>query len=116
VSVAIAPVLPRLSDGREQLEEAVRAAREAGARRVWSKLLDLRPGTREHFLAALARDWPGALADYERLYADRAYLPQSRVEEVAAIVRSQAAGAGIALRRRRQPIRPAAQAQLTLAV
>jgi hypothetical protein len=36
---------------------------------VWANLLYLRPGTREHFLEALARDWPALLAEYERLYS-----------------------------------------------
>ncbi len=45
-------------------------------------MLYLRPGTREHFLEALARDWPELLPDYERLYAGRAYLPSSETEPV----------------------------------
>ena len=36
------------------------------------------PGTREHFLEALARDWPSESARYERLYAGRSYLPPAR--------------------------------------
>ena len=62
----MAPILPGLSDAPEQLEDVVRAAREAGASKVWASLLYLKPGTREHFLAALARDWPEEL---ERLRA-----------------------------------------------
>ena len=65
---------PGLSDRPEQLAEVVRAAREAGASGIWANLLYLRPGTREHFLAALARDWPEQLRRYERLY-DRRRLP-----------------------------------------
>jgi DNA repair photolyase len=116
VSVAIAPVLPVLSDRPAQLAEAVRAAKEAGARRVWSKPLDLRPGTREHFLAELARDWPEALEDYERLYAERAYLPRSTARELAELVRSHTRAQGVGWQRRRPPVRPTAPAQLTLAV
>ena len=48
--VGMAPVLPGISDRPEQLREVVKAAREAGATGVWTNLLFLRPGTREHFL------------------------------------------------------------------
>ena len=71
--VAMAPILPGLSDRPESLESVIRAAREAGATHLWAAPLNLRPGTREHFLAALARDWPSELARYERLFAARAY-------------------------------------------
>jgi len=37
-------------------------------------VVNLRPGTREHFLEALARDWPEQVERYERLYARGAYL------------------------------------------
>ena len=73
--VGMAPILPGLSDRPEQLAEVVRAAREAGATGIWANLLHLRPGTREHFLENLARDWPEELPRYEQLYANgRAYL------------------------------------------
>jgi DNA repair photolyase len=84
--VGMAPILPGLSDRPEQLAEVVRAAREAGAVSVWANLLNLRPGTREHFLDCLARDWPELLPDYERLYAGRAYLPAAEQEPVRAEV------------------------------
>src|SRR5258706_1590355 len=58
VGVALAPILPGLSDRPELMAEAVRAAREAGAVRIWTELLYLRPGTREHFLEKLAEVWP----------------------------------------------------------
>jgi DNA repair photolyase len=75
VGVGMAPILPGLSDRPEQLEEVVRAARTAGARSIWVSALHLRPGTREHFLEALAQDWPEEVARYEQLFAGRAYLP-----------------------------------------
>jgi DNA repair photolyase len=67
-------LLPGISDRPEQLAEVVGAAREAGACGIWSNLLYLKPGTREHFLDNLARDWPEELERYERLYRRRAYL------------------------------------------
>jgi len=82
VGVGMAPILPRLSDGRESLAAVVRAAREAGATGIWANLLYLRPGTREHFLDNLARDWPDLLAHYEHLYAGRAYLGRPEVEPI----------------------------------
>ena len=77
VGVGMAPILPGLSDRPEQLAEVVRAARAAGARSIWANVLHLRPGTREHFLEALAEDWPEQVGRYEQLFAQRAYLPAS---------------------------------------
>ncbi|MCK9518773.1 MAG: radical SAM protein [Dehalococcoidia bacterium] len=79
--VAVAPILPGLTDASEQLEAVLRAARDAGAAYVWCRVLDLRPGKREHFLERLAVDWPELVPVYERLYT-RAYL---RAQEKAAI-------------------------------
>ena len=75
VGVGMAPILPGLSDRPEQLEEVVRAARAAGARGIWASVVHLRPGVREHFLEALAQDWPEEVERYEALFASRAYLP-----------------------------------------
>ena len=65
VGVGMAPILPGLSDSPESMAAVVRAARDAGATGIWANLLYLRPGTREHFLENLARDWPGLLPDTE---------------------------------------------------
>jgi DNA repair photolyase len=72
--VGMAPILPGISDRPEQLAAVVRAARDAGATHLWANLLHLRPGTREHFLDQLARDWPEELEHYERLYGSGAYV------------------------------------------
>ena len=80
--VGMAPILPGLSDRPEQLDAVVKAAREAGAVSIWANLLYLRPGTREHFLEALARDWPEELDRYERLYERRAYLKDEQTKPV----------------------------------
>ena len=76
-SVGMAPILPGLSDRPELLADVVKAARDAGATSIWTNVLYLRPGTREHFLENLARDWPELVPRYERQYAGRAYLPKA---------------------------------------
>ena len=73
-SIGMAPILPGISDRPEQLEEVVRAAREAGATNLWAGVLHLREGTREHFMECLARYWPEERERYESLYARGAYL------------------------------------------
>ncbi|HEV7811312.1 MAG TPA: radical SAM protein [Candidatus Limnocylindrales bacterium] len=81
-SVGMAPILPGLSDRPELLADVVKAARDAGATSIWTNVLYLRPGTREHFLENLAHDWPELLPRYEQLYEGRAYLPRAEVDPV----------------------------------
>jgi DNA repair photolyase len=98
--VGMAPILPGLSDRPDLLANVVRAAREAGATGVWANVLHLRPGTREHFLECLSRDWPELLPQYERLYAGgRAYLPAAEQEPVREEVARLRKEIGIADRR-----------------
>jgi DNA repair photolyase len=113
-SVGMAPLLPGISDRPELLAEVVRAARDAGACGIWANLLYLRPGTREHFLECLSRDWPELLPEYERLYQGKAYLPADAADPVRRAVRSLAQEHGIR-DRRTDPLRPPARdQQLTL--
>jgi DNA repair photolyase len=118
-SVGMAPILPGLSDDPELLEQVVREAREAGACGVWANLLNLRPGTREHFLEALAEDFPEQLPLYARLYAgNRAYLAADETKPVRALVGELARRHGIRDRRsiRLEPEPPAVAEQLALSV
>jgi DNA repair photolyase len=80
--VGMAPILPGISDRPEQLREVVKAAREAGATGVWTNLLFLRAGTREHFLEHLAEDWPELVPKYRELYGRGAYLGADDVKPV----------------------------------
>ena len=117
VTVGLAPVLPGLSDAPEQLQQVVRAAKAAGARGVWAAPVHLRSGVREHFLTALARDWPEVVERYEELFARRAYLPAEVATPIREHVRAAARTAPIKEGFRRVERRRAAQPmQLTLAV
>jgi DNA repair photolyase len=116
VTVGIAPILPGLSDKREQLVEVVRAAKAAGAGMVWANVVYLRPAVREHFLTALAADWPAEVARYEQLFSNRAYLPASVTDPLREIVRAAARETPVS-RRRRPPRRtPEPPRQLALSV
>lgn len=112
--VGMAPILPGLSDHPSQLARVVEAAREAGACGIWANLLYLRPGTREHFLSCLARDWPELLPEYERLYAGRAYLRQSEAQPAKDEVRRLARAHQIRDRRPQRQRPPARAEQLSL--
>jgi DNA repair photolyase len=116
VGVGMAPILPGISDSPEQLERVVQAARAAGATNVWANLLYLKPGTREHFLEALALDWPEELDRYERLYGSRSYLPKTQAEPIRRLVVELRRKHGIRDRRRvrLQPRPPAEQLALTI--
>lgn len=85
-SVAMAPILPGLSDDVAGMEAVVRAAREAGATSLWAKVAHLQPGTKEHFMTALARDWPDHVSYYESLYGGRGYLSARNTEPTVARV------------------------------
>ncbi len=116
VGVGMAPILPGISDKPDLLADVVRAAREAGATGIWANVLHLRPGTKEHFLAALERDWPELLPEYERLYSRRAYLPAAQANPVREQVRELARTHGIRDRRRIKLEPPPDPEQLQLAI
>ncbi|HVU78789.1 MAG TPA: radical SAM protein [Gaiellaceae bacterium] len=113
-SVGMAPLLPGLSDHPSSIERVVAAAREAGACGIWANLLYLRPGTREHFLACLERDWPELLPDYERLYARGAYLSHRKSQPAKDTVRRLAKEHGVRDRRTVKLRPPERDVQLSL--
>jgi DNA repair photolyase len=115
-NVGMAPILPGLSDKPELMADVVRAAREAGATGVWANLLYLKPGTKEHFLSALERDWPELLPEYDQLFGRRAYLPKSDSEPVRTSVRELTRMYGIRDRRRVKLAPPPDPEQLRLAI
>jgi DNA repair photolyase len=113
-SVGMAPLLPGLSDGRDSIERVVSSARAAGACGIWANLLYLRPGTREHFLECLERDWPELVPEYERLYARGAYLPNAVAQPVKEEARRLAKLHGVRDRRTVVAAPPARDEQLSL--
>lgn len=105
--VLVAPILPGLSDGPDQLEEVVKACVEAGAVSVTPLLLHLRAGVREHYLSWLAGARPDLMERYAGLYP-RAYAPSQTQDELAETVRKLVAkyGGRIAGPRQTRSVRP----------
>jgi DNA repair photolyase len=116
--VALAPVLPGLTDAPASLASVLRAARDAGATHAWSNVLNLRAGTREHFLGVLEREWPDEVARYRRLYPANGsgYLARRDAAPIEARLAAVKRGAGIADRRRIVLSPPPEPAQLALAL
>jgi DNA repair photolyase len=67
----VAPILPGLSDRRDQIDQTVAAILDAGGRVIGSTALYLRGSTREHFLTWLRTHDPALHAKYVRRYAGR---------------------------------------------
>jgi DNA repair photolyase len=116
VAVGMAPILPGISDKPELLREVVKAARETGATGVWANVLNLRPGTREHFLAHLAEDWPEEAERYERLYDRRAYLGKDVTGPLQATISELRREYGVSDRRKKRLLPAPEPEQLELAV
>lgn len=68
VHVALAPVLPQITDSRENVEAVVRAAREAGAHAVWHNTLHLHEVTRDAFFGYLRAKRPDLIVLYATYY------------------------------------------------
>jgi DNA repair photolyase len=103
-SVLIAPVLPGLSDGDDQLEAVARACVEAGATSITPLALHLRPGVREHYFDWLERARPDLVELYRERFAGRSYQPAADQARVRALV--QAAVLRARRRSRRRHVLP----------
>lgn len=93
--VLVAPIIPGMSDGAEQLEAVTAACVEAGAASVSPILLFLKPGVREHWMAWLQAHRPDLVPLYRRRYAKGSRLPAGDQQAVSTIVRRVAAEAAI---------------------
>nr|MDO8097531.1 radical SAM protein [Candidatus Njordarchaeota archaeon] len=68
VGVTAIPLLPHISDDKNNVEELVRAAREHGAEYLIADLLNFRGETRTRFREFLATYYSDLTPEYERLY------------------------------------------------
>ncbi|MDX1872572.1 Rv2578c family radical SAM protein [Mycolicibacterium sp. 120266] len=80
--VMVAPVLPRLTDSTEQLDDLLGRIAAAGATGVTVFGLHLRGSTRGWFMQWLQATHPELVFEYRRLYRRGAYLPADYRDEL----------------------------------
>jgi DNA repair photolyase len=90
--VICAPVLPGITDSPKQLEAVVRAAADARANHIYANPLFLKPCSAAVFLPFLKEHFPPLVADYEKRFKDRAFLPaayRKRISELMSKLRAK---------------------------
>jgi DNA repair photolyase len=112
--LALAPVLPGITDSEKDLEALVEAAARAGVRRVSWRLLFLRSPTRETYLAWLGREFAGLVPAYQRAYGRRSHLGGAYERRIGAIVERARARHGLTGETFGRCGRPEAPRQLAL--
>jgi DNA repair photolyase len=83
--VLMSPIVPGISSKPRLIEKTIADAAAAGVPIVGSNVMHLQGGTREHFTAWLAREFPHLVAGYSDLYK-RDYVPASYRNEVKKVV------------------------------
>ena len=110
VNVALAPILPQITDSLENIQSVVHAAREAGAANVWHNTLHLHEVTRDAFFGYLRSNRPDLLATYATLYRAK-YAPREIADGIDAKVTATLASAPA---RNMNTIRTEAPVQISL--
>jgi len=81
VGVAVAPILPQLTDSKAALRAVFEAAAEAGAASAWHSVLNLNEVARESYIGFLRAEFPELVAGQETLYR-RKYAPKAVVDAI----------------------------------
>ena len=111
VGISVAPIVPHLTDSRENFAALVRAARDCGASFVWSNVLYLRDQARDSFFIFLREHYPEYVEEYGKLYA-RVHAPYRFQRSIERRFDEELRAAGLP---RRQTIEPStAEEQLGL--
>jgi DNA repair photolyase len=92
--VMVAPILPGITDGPEQLREVVRAAIDAGATHVSPILLHLRPVVKEEFMRWLEENYPDLVPHYLSMYRRSPYAESAERKALGGQVGSLVGQAG----------------------
>ncbi|MFI7054911.1 radical SAM protein [Streptosporangium canum] len=102
--VAMAPILPLLTDSPDQLAATVRRAADAGAVSLTPHVLRLPPGAREWYLSWLGDHHPALAARYGELYGRGPEADPGYVRGITGQVLQLAARYGMSPTRPEQPL------------
>ncbi|HEV7502922.1 MAG TPA: radical SAM protein, partial [Vicinamibacteria bacterium] len=86
--LALAPVLPGITDAEASLDLLMGRVAAAGVRHMFANVLFLRSPTKEKFLRWLSAEFPSYVEAYTRAYAGRAYLRGRYRDRIDARVRT----------------------------
>ena len=94
--VAIAPVLPAITDSPKQLDALVKAAAQARAQWIFANPLFLKPCSTKVFMPFLAEHFPALVESYKQRFANSAFLPAAYKKQISTLVRKFKSKHGIA--------------------
>lgn len=80
--VFLAPIIPGLTDGWEELDAVIEAAAKHDAQFLMRSVLRLSPDVKSWFLRVIDEHYPGLRPVYERMYRDSDYPPKSYVARI----------------------------------
>ncbi len=92
VGVNCCPVIPGITDAPKDLDKVVRAAAEAGAKRIFANPLFLKPCAAAVFMPFLEKEFPQLVENYKQRYETSAFLGPAygkRVGKVLATLRNK---------------------------
>ena len=101
VGLALAPILPGITDSPAALTDLVRAAADHGAAFVWAGTVHLEPAVRDWLLQTLSPTFPEVMVSYRRWFgapggpARARYSPRSMDERIERLVSAVGADCGL---------------------
>jgi DNA repair photolyase len=84
--VNIAPIMPDITDNRENLDAVIAAAREHGATHVYANVLFLKPSAQQAFFPFLEQHFPHLRRRYAARFARSAFLDRGYKDRIFRLV------------------------------
>lgn len=84
--VTLSPILPDITDGRQNLESVIAAAREHGATHVYANVLFLKPSAQQAFFPFLEKHFPRLRKRYAARFARFAFLDPAYKDRIFRLV------------------------------